>query len=505
MATTVRFLGACLMAALSAAALAQTGPGPAALRGAGGAALATHPRVAAALDTAATWLEAQRAYEEIPGVSAAIVYDQDVLWIGAYGLADIARRAPARPDTIYSICSISKLFTSIAVMQQRDAGRLRLDDPVRRHLPWFDLRVTAPEAGDITIEGLLTHASGLPRESDHPYWTGPSFEFPTREAIVAGLKNQETVYPAETYFQYSNLGLTLAGEVAAAAAGQPYAAYVKARILDPLGLASTFPEMPEAERGRRLATGYSAIQRDGTRSPMPFFQARGIAPAAGFASTAEDLARFASWQFRVLGGHGGTGVLAAPTLREMHRVHWVDPDFETTWGLGFSVWRSDGRTFVGHGGSCPGFRTQLLLKPDEKIATVFMANALGVNAQQYAQRLYDLVAPAVRAATRPDQPEAAPKPPDPTLAAYVGTYRSSFGGEIAVVRWEDGLAMLGLPTTDPVRALTKLRPAGEHTFRRVRRDEALGEAVVFEMGPDGRAARIRWWSNYYPRVPETPR
>jgi CubicO group peptidase (beta-lactamase class C family) len=492
MATTVRFLGACLMAALSAAALAQTGPGPAAPRGAGGAALATHPRVAAALETAATWLEAQRAYEEIPGVSAAIVYDQDVLWIGAYGLADIARRAPARPDTIYSICSISKLFTSIAVMQQRDAGRLRLDDPVRRHLPWFDLRVTAPEAGDITIEGLLTHASGLPRESDHPYWTGPSFEFPTREAIVAGLKNQETVYPAETYFQYSNLGLTLAGEVAAAAAGQPYAAYVKARILDPLGLASTFPEMPEAERGRRLATGYSAIQRDGTRSPMPFFQARGIAPAAGFASTAEDLARFASWQFRVLGGHGGTGVLAAPTLREMHRVHWVDPDFETTWGLGFSVWRSDGRTFVGHGGSCPGFRTQLLLKPDEKIATVFMANALGVNAQQYAQRLYDLVAPA-------------PKPPDPTLAAYVGTYRSSFGGEIAVVRWEDGLAMLGLPTTDPVRALTKLRPAGEHTFRRVRRDEALGEAVVFEMGPDGRAARIRWWSNYYPRVPETPR
>lgn len=502
--TRVGLLMAGLMAAAPTAALAQTGPGPAPAPARAGAALAAHPRVAAALETAATWLEAQRAYEEIPGVSAAIVHDQEVLWIGAFGLADLERRAPARPDTIYSICSISKLFTSLAVMQQRDAGRLRLDDPVRRHLPWFDLRLTAPEAGEITIEGLLTHASGLPRESDHAYWTGPPFEFPTREAIVAGLKRQQTVYPAETYFQYSNLGLTLAGEVAAAAAGQPYAEYVQARILEPLGLTSTFPDMPAAERGRRLATGYSAIQRDGTRSPLPFFQARGIAPAAGFASTAEDLARFASWQFRALGGGGGAEVLAAPTLREMHRVHWVDPDFETTWGLGFSVWRSDGRTFVGHGGSCPGYRTQLLLKPDEKIATVFMANALGVNAQQYAQRLYDLVAPAIKAATRPDR-DAAPGPPDPTLAAYLGTYRSSFGGEIAVVRWEDGLAMLGLPTTDPVRALTKLRPAGEHTFRRVRRDEALGEEVVFEMGADGRAARIRWWSNFYPRVPDAPR
>lgn len=58
---------------------------------------------------------------------------------------------------------------------------------------------------------------------------------------------------------------------------------------------------------------------------------------------------------------------------------------------------------------------------------------------------------------------------------------------------------------DPVRALTKVCPAGEHTFRRVRHDEAPGEEVVFEMGPDGRAARIRWWSDYDPRVPRAPR
>jgi CubicO group peptidase (beta-lactamase class C family) len=333
------------------------------------ASVAAHPKVAAALDVVRVWLDAQRDYEQLPGLSAAVVHDQDVLWVGGIGLADVAARRSAAADTIYSICSISKLFTSIAVMQQRDAGRLRLDDPVKTHLPWLDIQETVPEAGPATIEGLLTHASGLPRESDQAYWTGPGFTFPTREEIVAGLKRQKTLYPAETYFQYSNLGITLAGEVAAAKAGQPYPSLVRSQILDPLGLASTFPDMPAGERGRRLATGYGAIGRDGTRAPVPFFEARGIAPAAGFASTAADLARFASWQFRLL-AKGGTEVLAANTLREMHRVHWVDPDFETTWGLGFSVWRSGGKTFVGHGGSCPGYRSQLLIKSDDRIATV---------------------------------------------------------------------------------------------------------------------------------------
>ena len=169
---------------------------------------------------------------------------------------------------------------------------------------------------------------GLPRESDYPYWTGPDFPFPTHEQIVERISKQRTLYPAETYFQYSNLGLTLAGEVVAAASGMPYADYVRLNILEPLGLASTTPEIPAAERGGRLAAGYGAPKRDGGRAAMPFFQARGVAPAAGFASTVEDLARFAQWQFRLLRG-GVTEVLKANTLREMYRVHWVDPDFET--------------------------------------------------------------------------------------------------------------------------------------------------------------------------------
>ena len=470
--------------------------------------IANHDRVRQATELLKTWLEAQRAYDQIPGISAAVVYDQELVWSGGYGYADIARQAPATPSTIYSICSISKLFTSIAVMQQRDAGRLRLDDPVAKHLPWMTIKLSAPESGDITIEGLLTHASGLPRESDHPYWTGPDFPFPTREQIIERISSQQTLYPAETYHQYSNLGLTLAGEVAAATAGMSYNDLITRNILSPLGMTSTTTDIPAAERGKRLAMGYSAIMRDGGRKPVPFFQARGIAPAAGFASTVEDLAKFASWQFRLL-GKGGSEILKANTLREMQRVHWVDPDFETTWGLGFVVYRNENKTFVGHGGSCPGFRTNLQLKPDEKIATIVMANALGVNPGMWTQRAYDIMAPAIRAAAKSGTAApvaasgSAPAPVvtyDASLDRYLGTYGSSFGGEFAVVRWEDGLSILSLPTMNPLQSLIKLRKTGDNTFRRVRRDEALGEEFVFEIGSDGKPTRFRWHNNYYAKV-----
>ena len=458
--------------------------------------IASDPRIVSALELARVWLEAQRAYDQIPGVSAAIVLDQQVLWSGGFGQADLASGRAASADTIYSICSVSKLFTSVAVMQQRDAGTLRLDDAVTQHLPWFALKHAEGE-GAVTIEGLLTHASGLPRESDYPYWSAPDFAFPTHDQIVARVSQQNALYTPETHFQYSNLGLTLAGDVVAATSGMSYGDYARTKILEPLGLTSTTPEMPENQRSGRLATGYSALDRQAQRLPVPFFKANGIAPAAGYASTVGDLGKFASWQFRLL-ANGGTELLKATTLREMHRVHWVEADFETTWGLGFMVWRSDAKVFVGHGGSCPGYRTALLEMPEEKVATVFMANANGVDSNKWAQRLYDIVGPALRAAIK--EPGKG-KAPDADVRRYAGTYsRAPWGGEVAVLPWEDGLAMLELPTMEPVKELVKLKKTGEHTFRRIRKDESLGEEIVFEMGSDGRPTRLKHHSNYAPRV-----
>lgn len=458
------------------------------------------PRVRQALRLLEAWADGQQAYERLPGVSMAVVHDQTLLWSRGFGRAHLEAGVAATPETMYSICSISKLFTSVAVLQQRDAGRLRLDDPVSQHLPGMRIEQSFEGSAPITVRGILTHSSGLPREVDVPYWTGPEYPFPPPEAVLARIAQQKTLYPAERYFQYSNLGLTLAGELVATTSGQPFGAYVQKSILDPLGLRDTRTDHPEELRGGSLATGYTAPRRDGTRRPVPPYQVRGIAPAAGFTSTVLDLGRFASWQFRVLAapGEAATEVLSANALREMQRVQWMDPDWKASRGLGFSVWRSNDRTFVGHAGYCPGYQSELLLQTDEKVAVVFMTNTNGVDTRRWAQRAYEVVAPAIKRAL--DDRKGA-KPADPALERYTGRYEFFTAGERVVVPWEDGLAILSLPTENPTgEALVKLKPAGEHRFRRIRPDETLGEEVVFEMGKDGVPARMLHHSNYATRA-----
>jgi CubicO group peptidase (beta-lactamase class C family) len=428
----------------------------------------------------------------------AIVHDQELLYLGGFGFANPEKGLAASPDTLYSICSNSKLFTSIAVMQLRDSGKLRLDDLLSEHLEWFEIEDAHPDDEPITIRRILTHSSGLPRESDFPYWSGPDFPFPTHEQIVERLAEQETLYPSGRYYQYSNLGLTLAGEVVAAVSGRSYHDYVRSEILDPLGMSDTFTEIPAEHHGGRLAIGHTERERDGSRSPMPLFQSRGIAPAVGFASTAEDLARFLSWQLR-LRERGGTEVLRAATLRQMQRVHWVDPDWKTTRGLGFSVGRSKDATFIRHGGGCPGYFSQVAIEPKSKLGIVVLSNAIGTEVDLYVQQAVALVGPALKEAR--DDPDGAPER-DPELDRYVGIYDDGPGwGHSAFVRWEDGLGMLSLGTRSPGDDLEKLKKTGEHTFRRIRKDdESLGETVVFEVNDDGVVTRALRYSNWFIRV-----
>lgn len=440
-----------------------------------------------------SWLAAQRAYDNVPGLSAAIVHDQELAWSGGFGHADIEQRKPAKADTIYGICSISKLFTGVAVMQLRDAGRLSLDDTLAELLPWYDLEQAFEGSPEPTLRTSLTHAAGLPRESDYPYWMPPNFEFPSSDEIRAMLGKQATIYPAERYFQYSNLGLSLAGGVVAEHGGTDYDSYVRERILKPLGMADTDTGFPTDEREARVATGYSYPGRDQVLRVMPRYDARGITPAAGFASTATDLGKFASWQFRAL-ENGDDPVLAGNTLREMQRVQWLDWDWGSARGLAFGVYRVNGRTLTGHGGDCPGFNTRLYLDPLSKVAVAMMANRNRVSVDGYASAVFEILDSD---GTTDEKPQAE------NLGDYVGSYDlSPWDGELMVIRWKDGLALVNLPTMNPLDSMAILKHVEGDRFHTVRDDDGQpGHEVRFIRGDDGKVTQLNAHSMDLPRLP----
>ena len=458
--------------------------------------LRSHPEVVGAIAAIDAWVGGRRIYDRIPGVSVGIVSDQDLLWSAGYGHANIEEEVPADGDTLYSICSISKLFTAIGIMQLRDQGMLSLDDSVAQHLDWFDIRQAYEHSAPITVESLLTHSSGLPRESDFPYWNGPDFPFPTREQMITRLREQETLYPSRYYFQYSNLALSLAGEIVQAVSGVNYSDYIVEQILRPLGMADTRTFYPDELRGGQMAIGYTGMHREQTRQPVDAFFTRGITAAAGFTSSVNDLAKFASWQFRVL-DYDDDAVLAPNTLREMHRVHWVDPDWETTWGIGFNVRKSDDLTIVSHGGGCPGYITSFSLVPKQKLAAIVLTNAGDGAADELAVNILKTVGPALKKAAE-DEPDDAEMP---DFSSFEGNYESRpWGGEVAVRQWGDKLVVIGLPSDTLKDAMLRLEHDGGNQFTRLTDDDERREPWVFEFDGDGPADRIRRHSSLLSRI-----
>jgi CubicO group peptidase (beta-lactamase class C family) len=431
------------------------------------------------------WLEAQQVYDQLPGISVAIVRDQELLWTKGYGYSDVKKKVPATPETIYSICSITKLFTSIAIMQLYEQGKLRLDDSLSSLLPDRHINQQFSDSGPITIRSLLTHSSGLPRESDFPYWTGPEHKFPSREQLAEKLDQQETLFPASTYFHYSNLGMALLGEVVERTSGKPYDVYVQENILKPLRLTTTFSKFPQELLGSKLATGYSSITRNGTRDLVPLFEAQGMQAAVGYTSTVEDLARFASWQFRLL-NNGGKEILKASTLKDMHRVHWVDPDWKVHWGLGFLVFQQNGKTLTGHSGNCPGYRSTLVLDPEEKLGFVVLINTME-NPWLYANQIRNIVLKGAK--------EAKHKSNGINLDEYTGVYNAQpMGSEKKVLPWYGHLAILNLPSENPLEDMILLQHVSGDVFRRIRREDTLGEEVRFER--DEKTGKItRMWKD----------
>jgi len=436
-----------------------------------------HPDVATALTLLDKWITQTVRDKHQPGLAAGIVYDGELIWSKGYGYANVEEKIPVTADTRFRIASITKTFTATAILQLRDAGKLGLDDPLSKHLTWFKLQY--PGAPAITLRHLLTHTSGLPRDADIPHWTEDCFQ-PWGE-VVAATQKREPVMPPGLEYKYSNLGYTLLGGVVEAVSGETWAGYLQTHILDPLAMRATIVT-PKGEEPN-LAIGYLSFDADFVRPAAPFVATNGFSPSASMASSVNDLAKYARFHL----GLDNTGVLSPHTLRDMHRVHWLESNWQSGYGLGIGIYRIGEWTTSGHSGGYKGYLTQFRLFREQKVGIIILTNAMRSNSPQYVEQAAKLVLPPIIAATQ-KKPVA-----DPAWQQYVGAYSSDWGENEVVIR--DGqLQVLSLDfINDPP---TILEPTSTPHVFTIKSSGEGGETARFEFDATGKIVRL-WTNNEY--------
>jgi CubicO group peptidase (beta-lactamase class C family) len=225
---------------------------------------------------------------EVPGAVALVARHGRVLRHEAYGLRDIENQVPFTTNTLCWIASITKPVTVAAAMTLVDAGKLALDDPVEKYLPEFrEQKDTNGTHHVFTIRHLMSHTSGLvpnppTRRSAWPIG-GPLDDFWLEQnlpEIVHTIARSQLRFQPGSKFEYSNSALFVLGRVIEVISGKPYAAYVKGKILEPLGMTDTHYAPPPTE-AKRVADIYA--RRDGKRETIFRFN-----PAVKIVNTAPD-------------------------------------------------------------------------------------------------------------------------------------------------------------------------------------------------------------------------
>ena len=440
--------------------------------------------VASAAAYADQWLAFRRRLLRVPGVQAAMWHDDGLALSVAHGSADLEAGTALRTDHLFRIASHSKTFTATAVLQLRESGRLRLDDPLERWLPF--LTDAGSPLASRTIGDLLSHGGGVVRDgADADFWQ-LARPFPDEAELRALCGPESAVLPAQERFKYSNVAYSLLGLVIAAASGESYNDHVTREIVQRLGLSRTGPELDPA-RGEDYATGYTALSYSDRRLPIEHVDTRAMSAATGFYGTAEDVCRYASAHFL-----GDERLLSDDAKRRMQRDQWAVDGTDGAYGLGLAVQPVGARRMLGHGGGYPGHITRTLFDPVDRLAVSVFTNAIDGPAAELATGLVRLVD---LAATQPS-----PDGDADTRARFCGRF-ASLWGVLDVADLGGRLFALDPTVAEPTERATELRVEDDRTLRIVSTPGygAPGESLVLAVDDGGgRSLRGNGGQTYRP-------
>lgn len=320
--------------------------------------------------------------QRLPGLAVGVLIDSQVVYRAGFGTTRMGGGQPITPSTLFHMASITKPFVATAVVQLSNAGKVDLDAPVTRYVPYF--RMKDSRASSITVRQLLTHTAGMPDVTDYR-WNFPEYDEQSLERWIRGLADSALIAAPGERWQYSNIGFELLADLVAKVSGESFEDYVQKRILTPLAMRKSTLLMTDIDSSL-MAWGHRRA------SPGPFAIAayypynRRHAGSSTLHSNVDDMLRWARANLQ-RGALDGARILPDPAydqlwkeqhdmLPAMRRAGGNRPDVERMGvGLSWFLETRAGTRYVSHGGGDHGFRTDLLLAPDQRVAVVVMTNS----------------------------------------------------------------------------------------------------------------------------------
>ena len=421
-----------------------------------------------------------------PSAAFAVIRGNDTLAYGAHGLANVeAGRAPTAA-TIYEIGSITKQFTSAAIMKLVDQGRVKLDDDLSKYVPQFPL-----QGKQVSIRQLLNHTSGIHSYTSSPGWPKTWNDELSPDAIVKLVAADTFDFAPGTGYRYNNTGYVLLGMVIEKASGQTYANYLDAQFFKPLGLRQT-SYCPSKTSDPGYALGYSKGPSGTMRAQ--FLHLSHPFSAGALCSTVGD---FVTWQRALDGGQA----VSPASYALMSTADSLNGGRKINYGFGLVPGEFNGHKTVSHTGGIPGFATAATYLPDDSLSIVVYTNYDGESPQTLVRNLLRVaygVAPVGRGAPAPQG--AAPSLSVADRDAIVGNYTLQLpGGQAMPIKFFlDGTRLMAQAQG---QAANEIRYLGNYVFG-VAFDPALRFTFTIEAGKATKVTLLQGGATIEgPRVP----
>ena len=308
---------------------------------------------------------------DVPGVAFAVVDDERILYQQVLGHTTRSKDKRIDPETIFSIQSMSKSFTALGVLMAVQDGLVDLDEPITTYLPDFTVNSPYEEHPQkkMTLRLLLAHRAAFTHEA--PLGNNYDCRPHTFEEHVLSISDSWLRYPVGYCYSYANQGIDLAGYILQKKSGMPFWAYIKTKVLDPLGMTSTTLNFEEIKKRSNRAVGHvspRSIIPDGIPVDIPMI------PAGGVYSNIPDMAKYL--QFHINKGQvNGKQILRKDLIEEMHAVQFPEIRQMAGYGLCLDKYIVSETYHLFHGGGGYGFSSFMTMYPELKIGVVTMSNS----------------------------------------------------------------------------------------------------------------------------------